>query len=258
MFRGPLIQTLWTEGVESMRTPSRSNKSALHRIAGDRPRRKIHGGVDSRNSFVVSFRYCTIAFYLLLFFPMSIPTHLPFPSQAEWLGYLSAIQPVAREMLERSDEDQRRLGYFHTFREIGQQPEPGWFTVGFQFSPTLPSCAIWWMGFRACRCRDRAARSMSATACVRRFTRVRDQRGGRASWSFAHRRQICVAGRKPSLMVSLARSGDSPESVGALALVRHLEPDVRHLVLTCNRQGRCWPRLGGDPGAGHHPGRRHE
>jgi tagatose-6-phosphate ketose/aldose isomerase len=53
---------------------------------------------------------------------MSIPLHSPFLSQAEWLGYLSEVQPVAREMLERSDEEQRRLGYFHTFREIGQQP----------------------------------------------------------------------------------------------------------------------------------------
>lgn len=39
-------------------------------------------------------------------------------------------------------------------------------------------------------------------------------------------------------MVSLARSGDSPESVGALSLVRKLDPEMRHLVLTCNRQGR--------------------
>ena len=51
---------------------------------------------------------------------MSIPVHFPFLSQAEWLGCLSEVQPVAREMLERSDEDQRHLGYFHTFLEIGQ------------------------------------------------------------------------------------------------------------------------------------------
>ncbi len=52
---------------------------------------------------------------------------------------------------------------------------------------------------------------------------------------------------KPSLMVSLARSGDSPESVGALALVRQLEPDARHLVLTCNRDGSLANFFRGDP-----------
>ena len=42
------FQTLSTEGVESMRTPSRSNKSALHRIAADwHPRESSFGGVDS-------------------------------------------------------------------------------------------------------------------------------------------------------------------------------------------------------------------
>jgi tagatose-6-phosphate ketose/aldose isomerase len=52
---------------------------------------------------------------------------------------------------------------------------------------------------------------------------------------------------KPSLLVSLARSRDSPESVGALALVRQLVPDGRHLVLTCNREGSLANVFRGDP-----------
>jgi len=58
----------------------------------------------------------------LLFIAMAIPVDSPFLSQAEWLGCLSEAEPTARELLERTDEDQRRLGYFHTFREIAQQP----------------------------------------------------------------------------------------------------------------------------------------
>jgi tagatose-6-phosphate ketose/aldose isomerase len=38
-------------------------------------------------------------------------------------------------------------------------------------------------------------------------------------------------------MVSLARSGDSPESRGAISLLLDLDPEARHLVLTCNRAG---------------------
>ncbi|MCC7499605.1 MAG: hypothetical protein IT160_18635 [Bryobacterales bacterium] len=44
--------------------------------------------------------------------------------------------------------------------------------------------------------------------------------------------------RRPALMVSLARSGDSPESYGALELFLALDRDVRHVVVTCNAAGR--------------------
>ena len=39
-------------------------------------------------------------------------------------------------------------------------------------------------------------------------------------------------------LVSLARSGDSPESVATLNKIRHLFPAVRHIVITCNPDGR--------------------
>jgi len=50
-------------------------------------------------------------------------------------------------------------------------------------------------------------------------------------------------------MVSLARSGDSPESVGALAQMLEIEPELRHLVLTCNRQGKLANSFRNDPGS---------
>ncbi len=43
---------------------------------------------------------------------------------------------------------------------------------------------------------------------------------------------------RPTLMVSLARSGDSPESFGALSLFLEADPAIRHLVLACNAKGR--------------------
>jgi D-galactosamine 6-phosphate deaminase/isomerase len=42
---------------------------------------------------------------------------------------------------------------------------------------------------------------------------------------------------RPRVMVSLARSGDSPESTGALSLMLEHDPEMRHLVLTCNSTG---------------------
>ena len=42
---------------------------------------------------------------------------------------------------------------------------------------------------------------------------------------------------RPTLLVSYARSGNSPESVAAVALVDQLVPDCHHLFLTCNADG---------------------
>lgn len=41
----------------------------------------------------------------------------------------------------------------------------------------------------------------------------------------------------PTLLVSFARSGNSPESLGAVDLVRRLLPDARFLNITCNADG---------------------
>lgn len=42
----------------------------------------------------------------------------------------------------------------------------------------------------------------------------------------------------PTLLVSFARSGSSPESLAAVELVRELVPDARFLNITCNAQGQ--------------------
>src|SRR5437667_11029216 len=42
---------------------------------------------------------------------------------------------------------------------------------------------------------------------------------------------------RPGWLVSLARSGDSPESRGALELMLDTEQEFRHVVVTCNEQG---------------------
>jgi tagatose-6-phosphate ketose/aldose isomerase len=49
----------------------------------------------------------------------------------------------------------------------------------------------------------------------------------------------------PTLLVSFARSGNSPESVAALALAEQAVSDCRHLIITCNREGALY-RLGQD------------
>ncbi len=43
-------------------------------------------------------------------------------SESEWLRALAEHQASLAELLAESPEEQRRLGYFHTLREICQQP----------------------------------------------------------------------------------------------------------------------------------------
>jgi tagatose-6-phosphate ketose/aldose isomerase len=53
----------------------------------------------------------------------------------------------------------------------------------------------------------------------------------------------------PTLLVSFARSGDSPESVAATALADQVLTDCSHLVVTCNREGRLAQEHGSRSGS---------
>jgi tagatose-6-phosphate ketose/aldose isomerase len=44
----------------------------------------------------------------------------------------------------------------------------------------------------------------------------------------------------PTLLVSFARSGNSPESVAALSLAEQAVPECQHLIVTCNRDGALY------------------
>ena len=47
---------------------------------------------------------------------------------------------------------------------------------------------------------------------------------------------------RPTLLVSFARSGNSPESVAATELADRLLPECHHLVLTCDRNGQLYDK----------------
>ncbi len=51
----------------------------------------------------------------------------------------------------------------------------------------------------------------------------------------------------PTLLVSFARSGNSPESTAAVQLVRDLVPGARFLNITCNADGALAQQSAGDP-----------
>jgi tagatose-6-phosphate ketose/aldose isomerase len=47
----------------------------------------------------------------------------------------------------------------------------------------------------------------------------------------------CLEPNVPTLLVSFARSGNSPESVAALSMAEQGMTDCHHLIVTCNREG---------------------
>ncbi|QTE28590.1 SIS domain-containing protein [Pengzhenrongella sicca] len=55
----------------------------------------------------------------------------------------------------------------------------------------------------------------------------------------------CFAEDRPTLLVSFARSGDSPESVAATELAEECLSEVYHLVVTCNSAGELHRRHSG-------------
>jgi tagatose-6-phosphate ketose/aldose isomerase len=51
------------------------------------------------------------------------------------------------------------------------------------------------------------------------------------------KRRASVAG-EPTLVVSLARSGESPESTAVVEMLLETEPGTHHLIITCNSEGK--------------------
>ncbi len=61
--------------------------------------------------------------------------------------------------------------------------------------------------------------------------------------------ELYVESGAPTLLVSFARSGDSPESLAAVKLVRDLVPQARLLNITCNAEGTLARDSAADPDA---------
>jgi tagatose-6-phosphate ketose/aldose isomerase len=167
--------------------------------------------------------------------------------EPEWLRTLSEHQPVVAELLSRSPEEQRRLGYFHTIREIFQQPST-WRRTSELLSGRVDGLRPVVSGISSLILTGSGS-SEYAGDCVRSSLQkelgVATQAiGGGALLTNGN--HAILPGQR-GLMVSLARSGDSPESVGALALMLKAEPEFRHLVLTCNQAGRLARTYRDDP-----------
>lgn len=165
---------------------------------------------------------------------------------SDWLRDICERQPEAARLLGIPEKEQQRLGYFHTLREILQQPS-SWIQTAEQITALAPVLRPCLAGIRNLVLTGSGS-SEYAGHCVslalQRQLGVNTLAIG-GGVLLTHPEKALPPGR-PSLLVSIARSGDSPESVGALSLLIENEPELRHLVLTCNAAGKLATRFQND------------
>jgi tagatose-6-phosphate ketose/aldose isomerase len=167
-------------------------------------------------------------------------------SLADWLHELCERQPEAAKLLKVPAEEQHRRGYFHTLREILQQPA-SWIRTAQQLSEatgglrdSIESAKLVVL--------TGSGSSEYAGDCVR--LPLQKQLGvstlAIGGGAILNSASNPLPPERPGLVISLARSGDSPESVGALSLLLESEPALRHLVITCNAGGKLATTFRGD------------
>jgi tagatose-6-phosphate ketose/aldose isomerase len=170
-----------------------------------------------------------------------------------WLGFAGGRSRELGRLLGAPAEEQDRLGYRHTLREIGQQPLT-WLetTEGALESLDVVSAALARVrgdGRSGTVLLTGSGSSLYAGECLSPALQatlripVRAVAAGEilthpAGW---------LPPSGPCLVVSLARSGNSPESCGVLDTLHDSASDCHHLVITCNRAGRLATSYRGDP-----------
>jgi D-galactosamine 6-phosphate deaminase/isomerase len=165
-------------------------------------------------------------------------------TQEQWQRGLAESQGKAAELFGRSEEEQRRLGYFHTIREICQQPWT-WLQTRDRMLASRDCLKEDLKGIHSLALTGSGS-SEYAAECVR-FP-LQDELGISTA-SISGGALLMYGGKalppgRPAVLVSVARSGDSPESSGIVELLLGAEPQIRHIVVTCNEQGRlarAWP-----------------
>ena len=151
---------------------------------------------------------------------------------------LARSQHEAAILLNRPPEHQQALGYFHTLREILQQPGT-WLHTRAQLRALAGELQQTLTGVKLLVLTGSGS-SEFAGQCLR--LTLQSELSISAE-SIAGGDLLTHGGRafgpsRPGLMLSFARSGDSPESVGAVDAMLGAEPAMRHLVITCNAAGR--------------------
>jgi tagatose-6-phosphate ketose/aldose isomerase len=164
---------------------------------------------------------------------------LPCSSESSIPGWLQQLTTGPGEFVAMLKTSDRACGegYRHTIREICQQPATWAATArhltGFRgiVAESLASCQrIVLTGSGS----SQFAGDCAGPALQRDLCRAVQVVGG---GELLLKRRASVAG-EPTLVVSLARSGESPESAAVVETLLETESRTHHLIITCNAEGR--------------------
>lgn len=160
------------------------------------------------------------------------------------------VLPSALAQLDGAvDAEQARRGYAHTLREILQQP-PTWLGTASRLSgehtaamlrdllAAKPAHIVFTGSGSSLYVGECLAPVLQAALGVPCLAIA-------AGTLLTSRRGVLPPGR--GLLVSIARSGDSPESTGVVDQVLAAEPGYAHLAITCNAQGQLATRYRDEP-----------
>ena len=150
-----------------------------------------------------------------------------------------------QELAQPSPAEQNRRGYGHTLREILQQPDT-WEATAEALAPRVPELHAVVEATTGPILLTGSGSSLYVGTCLalglqRTFGRVVQAQA--AGDILVHAEHTLAP---DGLIVSFARSGDSPESAAAVDLVLERRPAWRHIVITCNADGRLATRYRGD------------
>nr|WP_233175615.1 tagatose-6-phosphate ketose isomerase [Dyella sp. ASV24] len=161
----------------------------------------------------------------------------------------SVTVPTLESLKAASPAEQARLGCADTVREILQQPDT-WRDTASRLSD--PATQVTLRELLATQPQHIVLTGSGSSVYVGECLAPVLQEGlGIPAQAIAagtlltHRRGTLPKGR--GLLVSIARSGDSPESASVVDQVLEAEPDYRHLVVTCNVQGQLATRYRNEP-----------
>jgi len=163
-------------------------------------------------------------------------TTLP-TSVEEWLAALASIPGEVGTLLRPSWAEQLERGYGHTLREIAQQPLT-WIETASRMRELAPTLERTLAGAGAVVLTGSGS-SVYAGECVAPC--LQQALGvpvtAVPTGLILTHPETCLPPSGPFLVVSLARSGNSPESRAAVDWLLESRPQARHLFITCNSRG---------------------
>ncbi len=154
------------------------------------------------------------------------------------------MNPLER-LLSLSEEEKARLGVEATPAEIAQQPEM-WRHTARRFAQAAPAIGRLFAQsgeiiFAGAGTSDFVGRCVQGPVSAALATRAI----ACPTTDIVTHPEYAFPADRPAVMVSFARSGNSPESLAALQIAREERPQLRHLVITCNEQGELARRARG-------------